>query len=139
MTEKARKTLLVALTALAVAFFVHVDWHLGRPGHVGGLSFHLHYHWLFAVPTTWLIIAVASKLGQGESLLGIRRRELTIALLGVLIGQGLEPLWESWELGNWAPFQNTDRWLIFAEFVAAGMIFYVAYRMLRGRRQESVV
>lgn len=80
---------LMWLTALWIALLIHVDWHLGRPGH-DHLSFGLPYHWLLAlvtfVPLPWLLIRRWPD--------SFWQASVVVIALGVLLGQGLEPLGE---------------------------------------------
>ena len=112
----------LALSALWVGALVHVDWHLGRPG-PDHLSFGLPYHWLLGVvafaPLPWILIR-----RWPESL---ARTSILVIGLGVALGQGLEPLGETilYHAGV-EPFTSPARWRIFAEFLTAGLLAYVA-------------
>lgn len=112
---------LVWLGALWIGTLIHVDWHLGRPGH-DHLSLALPYHWVLAVlafaPLPWLLVRRCPiSIGVSAQLIA----------LGVLVGQGLEPLGELilYTAGP-NPFTNPVRWRIFAEFMAAGVVTYLA-------------
>lgn len=107
----------VCLGALWLGLMVHLDWHLGRPGH-DALSFHLPWHWLLAVPA-FLPIAWMVKRRWPDAAL---KAGLVVVLLGLLIGQGLEPLGESLLGAGTEPFTNPLRWRAFAEFVGAGVL-----------------
>ena len=67
------------------------------------------------------------------------RAGIVIVVLGVLLGQGVEPLAEvlASPPGH-APFANMVRWRIFAEFVVAGMVTsgLAAALTRRPRRQQ---
>lgn len=112
---------LVWLGALWIGTLIHVDWHLGRPGH-DHLSFALPYHWVLAVlafaPLPWLLVR--------RRLMSAPMSALLIAV-GVLVGQGLEPLGEMilFSAGP-NPFTNPVRWRVFAEFMTAGVVTYLA-------------
>jgi hypothetical protein len=112
------KSPVVWIAALWVGVMIHLDWHFGRPGH-DHRSFNLTYHWLTALPTcvslAWLALRrwPHSALSAGGLILG----------LGILLGQGLEPLGEVILFREgWEPFTDPVRWRIFAEFLAAGLI-----------------
>lgn len=116
------KSPLLWVAALWVGVMIHVDWHLGRAGD-DGRSFDLTYHWLLAFPTfipvAWLTVRkwAASAISAA----------LTILSVGVVIGQGIEPLGETIHFHAGAdPFTSVERWRIFAEFTAAGLIVLVA-------------
>src|SRR5262245_5986923 len=106
----------VWLSALWIGALIHVDWHLGRPGH-DHLSFGMPYHWLLAVlafaPLPWLAVRRWPKSANAAPLLAI--------LLGVVLGQGIEPLSEVL-LYQAEPFTDPVRWRVFGEFKAAGVL-----------------
>jgi hypothetical protein len=115
---------------------IHLDWHLGRPGH-DHLSFHLPYHWLVAIPTCLPIAWFANARWPDAP---VKAGVLTL-LLGVLIGQGVEPLGEALLDGSAAPFTNPVRWRVFAEFLVAGWLtFLLAVPLVRylSRNSSSV-
>ena len=105
------------LAALWVGIMIHLDWHLGRPGH-DHRSFDLAWHWLFAVPAFLPVAWLARRRWPGAPF----RAAVMIAVLGVLLGQGVEPLAEVilFEDG-YEPFTDPLRWRIFAEFVGVGL------------------
>ena len=125
------KTPLMWLSALWIGALIHVDWHLGRPGH-DHLSFDLRYHWLLAVlafgPLPWLFVRRWPTAAARAAVLAIA--------LGVLLGQGIEPLSEVILYGG-QPFTNSVRWRVFAEFVMAGTFVYVASLVLAIRRTRA--
>ena len=105
------------IAALWVGVMIHVDWHLGRPGH-DHQSFDLSYHWLLALPTfipvIWLVLRKWPTAAPSAG--------AVILLIGVLLGQGLEPLGETIHFdAGLEPFINPRRWRIFAEFLGAGV------------------
>jgi hypothetical protein len=112
------KSPLAWTAALWLGVMIHVDWHLGRSGH-DHRSFDLAYHWLVAIPTfapvAWLVLRrwPASALRSGT----------VILVLGVIMGQGLEPVAEAilFQAGI-DPFANHERWRVFFEFMAAGLM-----------------
>ena len=132
------KTPLVWLSAFWIGTLIHVDWHMGRPGH-DHLSFGLPYHWLVAVLAfallPWLLVRRWPDMAPRASVL--------VIALGVLIGQGIEPLSEVVFLNAGAePFTNPVRWQVFAEFMLAGVFVYVvstvvAVRQARARGRKT--
>ena len=129
------KSRIAWIAAVWVGVMIHLDWHLGRPGH-DHRSFDLTYHWLAALPTVLPVAGLAVKrwphaaLSAGAVLLG----------LGVLLGQGLEPLGEVvlFQEG-WEPLTSPERWRVFAEFIGAGLItLWVGVAVIgRMRHQET--
>ncbi len=123
------------LAALWIGVLIHVDWHMGRPGH-DHLSLGLPYHWLLAVvtfaPLPWIVLRRWPTSCPQASVL--------VVLLGVALGQGLEPLGEVIHFPvGWEPFTNPVRWRVFGEFIVTGIITYLAsaalaIRYLRARR-----
>lgn len=114
------RTRAVWLGALFVGIMTHVDWHLGRPGH-DGLSLQLPYHWLLAIPTFLPVAWMAhTRSADAPATAGL----LTL-LLGLLIGQGVEPLGEVLLGGGAEPFTNLVRWRVFAEFLAVGLLTFL--------------
>ena len=107
------------LAALWIGVAIHVDWHLGRPGHHADLSFGLPFHWLLALP----VFAGLPVLARRRWPSAPRTAGVVIVLLGIVLGQGLEPLAEilTSPPGH-APFANTVRWQVFAEFLLAGIV-----------------
>lgn len=128
------KSPLAWLAALWIAILIHVDWHLGRPGH-DHLSFGLPYHWLLGVatlgPVPWLVIRRwPTSFAQASAFM---------ILVGVVLGQGVEPLGEVilYDVGL-EPFTNRARWRIFAEFMAAAIPSYVvATALVRSRSRRA--
>lgn len=118
------------LTALWIGGLIHVDWHLGRPGH-SHLSLGLPYHWLLAAvafaPLPWLVVR-----RWPDSL---TRASVIVLALGVFLGQGLEPLGEvvQYDIGL-EPFTDAVRWRVFAEFLTAGLVAYVISAGVARRR-----
>jgi hypothetical protein len=123
---------LVWLTALWIGVLIHVDWHLGRPGH-SHLSFGLPYHWLLAVvafaPLPWLLIRRWPN--------SLTQASVVVIALGVVLGQGVEPLGEVIHFHVGAePFTTPVRWRVFAEFMAAGMLAYLISAVIAGKRTD---
>ena len=123
---------LVWLSALWLGVLIHVDWHLGRPG-PSHLSFGLPYHWILGIlafaPLPWLL-----RRRWPNSL---TRASVLVIALGVVLGQGLEPLWEAIHLAQGPqPFTSAVRWRIFAEFLAAGIVTYLVNAVVAGRRMD---
>ncbi len=121
------------LVVLSIGILIHVDWHLGRPGH-DHLSFGLLYHWLLAVvtfaPLPWLVVRRWPTAFPQAS--------VVVVFLGVALGQGLEPLGEVIHFPvGWEPFTNPVRWRVFAEFIVAGVVTYLASAGLAVRRFKA--
>jgi hypothetical protein len=117
------------LVALVIGTAIHVDWHAGRHG--DHLSFGWPYHWLLAVPifawAAWYILRRwpnQAALTSVSSLAG-----------GVLLGQGLEPLYER-VVDGWPFFRSfgPERIGIFAAFMGAGLASYLVTALVRRRR-----
>lgn len=105
----------------------HIDWHLGRPGH-DHLSFQLSYHWLLALPAFLPLAWLAGTRSPNAA----GRAGMRMILLGLLIGQGLEPLGEALLGEGLEPFTNATRWRVFAEFLAAGLLtFFLGLMVVR--------
>jgi hypothetical protein len=108
----------VWVAALWVAVMIHLDWHLGRHGD-DHRSFDFAYHWLLALPAFLPVAWLAGRKWSGAAV----RAAGSITLMGMLLGQGLEPLGETVFLGaGTEPFTDPLRWKIFAEFMAAGFL-----------------
>jgi hypothetical protein len=108
--------------AVGIAAAIHVDWHLARHIHAP-LSFGWAWHWVLAIPvfalTTWAI----TRKSPDHALF----RAAFAILLGILLGQVAEPLWE----GGGA-IRDTERWRFFGGFMAAGLVTWlVTYRWIR--------
>lgn len=117
----------VCFGALWLGIMTHIDWHLGRPGH-DHLSFHLSYHWLLALPAFLPLAWLAGT--RWPNVAG--RAGMRMILLGLLIGQVLEPLGEALLGEGLEPFTNTTRWRVFAEFLAAGLLtFFLGLMVVR--------
>ena len=121
---------LVWLSALWIGLLIHGDWHLGRPGH-DHLSLGLAYHWALGVitfaPLPWLLLPRWPGSKTTVSVL--------VIVLGVMIGQGIEPLGEMM-LFDARPFANPVRWRVFAEFMVAGIVSYRASAALLSRTSK---
>ncbi len=122
------------LAALLLAVAIHLDWHLGRPGHHADLSFALPYHWLLALPVFAGLQAFVQRRWPSESTMALG---LSV-LLGVLLGQGVEPLLELLSSpGDPSPFRNAERWRVFLEFMLAGIATLVMVAVLNLRRRSA--
>lgn len=114
--------------ALWIGLLLHLDWHLGRPGH-DHVSFDMQHHWLLAIPAFVPIAWLALRNWPAWAF----RAGLIITALGVLLGQLVEPLGESllYQSGM-EPFSNGVRWRIFAQFLVAGLVvLYLSLLWLR--------
>ena len=123
---------LIWLSALWIGALIHVDWHLGRPAH-DHLSFGLPCHWLLAIltfaPLPWLLMRRWPNSATAACV---------VIALGVLLGQGIEPLSEVmlYQAGA-EPFTNPVRWRVFGEFMAAGIVTYLASAALASKRTRA--
>jgi hypothetical protein len=117
--------------ALWIGLLIHGDWHLGRPGH-DHLSFALPYHWILALvtfaPLPWTVARRWPRTFGAASVF--------VLGLGVVLGQGLEPLGEVVAGRSTEPLTNPVRWRVFAEFMAAGVLVYLAVARLVLRRSR---
>ncbi len=126
---------LIWLSAVWIGALIHLDWHLGRPGH-DHLSFGMRYHWLLAIltftPLPWLLVRRWPKSPYAASVVAIA--------LGILLGQGIEPLSEVilFQAGA-EPFTNPVRWRVFGEFMAAGIVTCLASTALASKRTGAAV
>ena len=118
------------LLAVALGVVIHIDWHLGRPGH-HSLSFDLSYHWVLAVPTFAALAWIILRRWPTH----FARASMGVILAGVFLGQGLEPLGEIIHSGGAVqPFSNPVRWRVFGEFIVAGGLTYLATAFALRRR-----
>lgn len=123
------------LSALWIGVLIHVDWHLGRPGH-SHLSLGLPYHWLLAVvafaPLPWLLIRRWPT--------SFMQASVVIIGLGVVLGQLVEPLGEvlRYHVGA-EPLTNPVRWRVFAGFLAAGLVSYLIGAGIARRSRDRAV
>src|SRR5262245_6243658 len=108
------------LVALVIGVGIHLDWHFGRHGE--HLSLALSQHWLLALPIfAWAAWFVARRWPTPVGLTSM----LSLSG-GVLLGQGLEPLYEL-VVDGW-PFSQSfgpERIGIFAAFMSAGLVTYL--------------
>jgi hypothetical protein len=99
---------------VALAAVVHIDWHVGRPVHIGhALGWSLH--WIIAIPTFALITQAILARANWPTL-------ASIILQGLFVGQIIEPIGEMLAYGEpWSAVMSAERWRIFFEFAAAGI------------------
>jgi hypothetical protein len=110
------------VSALGIAVAIHVDWHLARHSH-GRLSFGWAWHWVLAIPVFALMTWALTRKSLDHAVV----RAVVAILLGVLLGQIAEPLWE----GGGA-IRDAERWRAFGGSMAAGLVTWqVTYRLLR--------
>ena len=118
------------LLAIGLGAAIHVDWHLGRPGH-HRLSFDLSYHWVLAVVTFAALAWIVHRRWPTTFV----PSSFWVILAGVFLGQGLEPLGEIMYFGGtWEPFHDAVRWRLFGEFMVAGILAYLAAALALRRR-----
>jgi hypothetical protein len=108
------------LVALVIGAGIHLDWHVGRHGE--HLSLGLSHHWLLALP----IFALAAWFVARRWPTQVGLTSVLSLSGGVLLGQGLEPLYER-VVDGW-PFSQSfgpERIGIFAAFMVAGVVTYL--------------
>ena len=121
------------LVAIVIGTGIHVVWHFGRHG--DHLSLGLSQHWLLALPLfAWAAWYIMRKWPEQVALTSV----LSIAG-GVLLGQGLEPLYER-VIDGW-PFSQSfgpERIGLFYAFMGAGLLAYVlTVLLIRNTRSLS--
>jgi len=108
------------LVLLGLAGLIHLDWHLGRPHHMR-LSLEWGRHWLAAIPVFalagWFLAArFPDRLWAASA----------INLVGAaFLGQVLEPLAENLGDSRFSLAMPAERWMAFAQFMAAGLMTYL--------------
>ena len=103
--------------AIALAAVIHIDWHLARPAH-HRLSLAWPNHWLFAA-VAFAVVGCLIARGWPEAPV---RAAAGIVGLGVLLGQGLEPVLEVLIYdGRLGYPSDPGRWGAFAVCLAAGL------------------
>jgi hypothetical protein len=123
------------LAGIVLGLLIHLDWHLGRPGHHSDLSFSLPFHWLFAIP---VFAGVYFFANRHWPTVPVTSAALIVAL-GALFGQGLEPLYEVvTSPPGYAPFANTVRWRVFGEFLVAGLLTLGLIAALDRQRRQRI-
>ena len=117
------------LVAAVIGIAIHLDWHFGRQGH--HLSLGWSQQWLLAIP----VFAWAAWHIVGHWRNDVVRTSLMSLAGGVLLGQGLEPLYER-VVDHW-PFAQSfgpERIGIFAAFMVTGLVTYGLVAWLLTRR-----
>jgi hypothetical protein len=119
------------LVALVIGTAIHLDWLVGRHGEHLSLSWSVH--WLLALPGfAWAAWHIVQRWPRQVGLASVLSWSG-----GVLLGQGLEPLYER-VVDDW-PFAQSfgpERIGVFAAFMAAGIVTYVVAAVAL-RRQLS--
>lgn len=126
------------LWSIVLGALVHLDWHAGRPEHMR-LSLDWQYHWVAGAVLGWLCAWQArGRSASATALFTI------ITTTGILIGQGLEPVYELLTSDNgWRQIMPPIRWRLFFEFtlswLAGGGIALIALerRALRPSRSAA--
>lgn len=96
-----------------VAVAAHVDYHLGGSDMEPSLDW--PYHWVLGVVVGLTVGWFSARLWRTAL-----PRTIAIALGGLLLAQGLEPLLEGWfGIGPSAYPVDAERWRIFFAFVVA--------------------
>ena len=108
------------LAAFLLAAAIHVDWHLARPGHHSELSGHWAQHWLLGIPVFALLALYEAHRPSRDRW----RNSAVLILVGVFLGQVLEPLSELWG-APWSYAFSAIRWAAFAEFMTAGLLTFL--------------
>jgi hypothetical protein len=115
------KIAILICQVLCLALLVHIDWHVGRPGH--HLSLQWQYHWVIgAIVFGWM----GWRAGRSSAVNALRDALLLIAA-SLFIGHIVEALGEVVVYGDsWASVMPPIRWRIFVEFALAGVIAFAA-------------
>ena len=115
-----RKRLGLVVAAVLLAAAVHVDWHLARPTHHGGLSGGWEAHWILALPAFALVAWYVQRAWPGHT----RLASLSVIGVAAFVAQVLEPLAEltlgatlSWTFG-------AERLGAFVTYMSAGIVTY---------------
>jgi hypothetical protein len=125
------------IIAVLLAALIHLDWHLARSTHHGGLSFGWRWHWVLAVPAFALFAWYAHRAWDKRAV----RAGLGVIGLAALLAQVLEPLYEltagatlDWTFGP-------ERLGAFFLYCGLGVVTYVsvlwALRRRSGRQLAS--
>jgi len=118
--------------AIALAAFIHVDFHLARPA---------DHHWSFGLSWHWIVCAgvfgpagwyVARRFGTDRW-----RAAAWNVFLAAILGQGLEPVGEQLVFNGRLAFDvSPDRWAIFWICLAAGSVAMAAVLALAPRQPD---
>ncbi len=122
MTFIHRRRIVFLTLVVALAGAVHVDWHLARPTH-HRLSLGWEHHWLFAAVAFGLIGWVVARTWPDQ----VWRRGGAIAVLALLLAQGIEPMGEvAMYLHRIGYPDEPARWTAFFVCIAVGLPVYCA-------------
>lgn len=114
-----RRFLFVVLV-FALAATVHLDWHFARPSH-HRLSLGWDQHWLFAGLAFGLFGWVVARIWPEQ----VWRRGGAIAILALLLAQGIEPMAEvALYLHRIGYPDEPARWTAFFVCIAVGLPAY---------------
>ncbi|HEX8693145.1 MAG TPA: hypothetical protein VF746_12035 [Longimicrobium sp.] len=129
-----RRSLVSWPLVLLLVAVIHVDWHAARPLH-HRLSLDLDCHWTLAIPVFALAAAWLRRRSPGR-LWEAAAANLLLATLGA---QVVEPLLfeELWYEHRLALMTDALRWTVFAQFMAAGLLAFVATAAVLEARARS--
>ena len=107
---------------------IHADWHFARPGHLG---LDMRLHWLVTGLLFGVVGWIIARRWPAE-----RVRTAVLALLvGVVIGQVLEPMYEAvFGEHRFGLTGSPERWLAFWQTLCAGTLLYAGGLWLGQRR-----
>jgi hypothetical protein len=124
------------LSALWTGVAIHLDWHLGRPGHIEHRSFDFQFHWIAGI----VVFAHLAWLINRRWPDRFREASVFIIVAGVVAGQFVEPFAEVMDLQwDWTPLTSAVWWHIFIEFMAAGILSHVIVARLLPRRNQKLL
>jgi hypothetical protein len=120
------------VAAVLLATAIHLDWHLARPGHHSELSGHWAQHWLWGIPVFALLARYLSRQPSEQRW----RVSAAVILVGIFLGQVLEPLSELWG-APWSYAFSGLRWTAFAEFLSAGLLTFLGVMAWKEARETG--
>lgn len=112
---------------------IHADWHAARPLH-HRWSLDLDWHWLLAVPVFVLAAAYLRRRSPGR-LWEAAAANLLLASFGAQVIELLAE--ELYYEGRWVLMTDPLRWTVFAQFMAAGLLAFVATAAVLEARARS--
>lgn len=128
-----RRSLVSWPLVLLLVVVIHVDWHFARPLH-HRWSLDLEWHWLLAIPVFALAAAYLRRRSPGR-LWEAAAANLLLATVGA---QVVEPILEELYYEHSLVLMTDPlRWTVFAQFVAAGLLAFVAAAAVLEARARS--